>query len=188
MRRSRPTRRGRPTARSSRFVERSRRTTWICGSAICARARTTQVTRERAAVSGPGVVARRLADRVPRRSARNTDRPDQARRLPRRRHRPAPARRARTAHVGAGLPSVGCRRAVSVLGSVPRRAEPAAALRLRVGHVVPVGAFPAAFRRQPRERRPGLVAERHAHGVRHRGQALDGGCRRRGRRDRPAGR
>ena len=98
----------------------------------------------------------------------------------------AQRRRARAADVGARLPVGRGRRAVSLLGSVPRRAEPAAALFVRVRLVVPVGAVSAAFRRQPRERRPGLVAERHAHGVRHRGQAVGGGGRRRGRRDRSA--
>ena len=185
MRRSSSTRRGRPTAPQLAFAsDRSgRMELWIRDLRTNKDA---QVTRERVAVSGPAWSRDGVAHCLPRRSPRDYG-PSAI--------KPGDCRGGATAGTGAEigrptwaptLPIGRRRRAVSVLGSLPRRAQPAAALRLRVGHLVAVGAFPAAFRRQPRERRPGVVARRHADGVRHRGQAVDGGGRRRGRRDRPA--
>ena len=159
MRRSRSIRRGRPTAPQLAFVERSRRTHGSVDPRP-ADEQGAQVTRERAAVSGPAWSRDGSQICVPRRSARTTDRPDQARRLPRRRHAGAVTGELGRPTWAPDCRSVGRRRAVSLLGSLPRGAQPGCcSTRSSRGTLVPVGAVsrsipPATARAAARCGRP----------------------------------
>ena len=149
-----------PDSTAARVRQRSRRPHGSVGPRPAHEQGRAQLTRERGAVSGPAWSPDGIADRLPRRSPRASNRP---RSSPATAAAPPPAgtrRRTRPADVGARTAD---RSRVGALFPYSNRyregLEPAAALLASSpapGRQSVL--FPAALRRQPRGRRPGVVA------------------------------